>query len=1666
MLNYTVRHKVILKGSLEKYGKEFMIAGSTPAQCITGIAMQIPELSRDIYNGYFCVRHKKNDFAEELTEDGIKEYFTGSISQTIEVIPVIAGAGGSGGGGWTNILLGSIILVAGIALSVVTGGASAAGAIGYVGTTLLGTLASSVTAFGAALAFTGISQILAKQDEEEKDVETYGFSGAGNIAKQGVPVPLIYGRVGVGSNLVESANIAADYGTETNPMKMLYASTSSLKIVDLLGEGPIVGLVNGGMSVYLDEIPFQKNVESKTWTKSSYHFNTGANNTIATGFRGVNEVFSLGNELKKDVPQYATITNPNVDQVIINIRSGPIYLISDSGNRHEYAIGFEIHVSDINQTYKLELYKEGTTKVQKWQRVPVTDPITFEVRIEYQLVDTYELSVEKTSNLFVAGNTDAGFEVSITVDISHLERNSTRTIKVVRTSDNLPLTPGGGDSIYFLGYTEVTNVNVNYEGRAVVYLDVNAEDFQGNVPSRIYEVDGLIIDVPSNYNPETRHYSGIWDFTFKKAWTNNPVWVFYDLLTNGRYGLGRDIFPQHIDLSSLYLAAKYCDELVPDGFGGQEPRFTFNGVINSKETAYKVLQDVAGVFRSMIYAGAGTVFIAQDSPKQITRTFGRSNVIEGFFNYEGTGQKARHTAVAVTWINPDSLWKPEVEVYEDNELIIKYGLNTLDVTAVGCTSRGQAQRIARHALYSEHYETDTVSFSVGIADNDIRPGDIIYVADEMIQDARLFGRIKDITTEYVTLDFPVILQEGVGYVISLTSKDNEISEHSIIGGNEETDKLRFIAPISKELVDKLSSGCIWCLVTTTVKPRKYRVMSVTEKEDLTYAITALLHYDEKFALIDENISFDLPPISINPSGEILPPESFKATPYIYNIEGITKTGVKLSWTMPVDSRITGTQIKVKLPSDSSFRDFGSLASPTLTIEDVGVGTLEAHLTSYSDITKKKSVTVVYFADIISPYNTPPAPVNFQVESSNSIVTARWDKPQYPYDLTYEYYMSSPLGIENPSSTLATNVSFAKQYPSYPATVQVYVRSVNAVGMKSEYIRGIASVNVIHNEVEEWLGEIDKDWLTDELKQEIGINGTLNQIGESLLRATKQIWKVWTATETSLAFAVSGLTAKIDKNEEATASKFDAVGALYGEQIKSDDPDKFYLKWFDGSDPEYPETANPLYDDTQPISKDNYPYLPVYPSTSLAAQTMNVYAGKEIAKTEYVINLTNQLDDKFSSVVTELRSEIRENYATSEWVNTAIAKVDDKVAKVQENAVATVDSNGNKLINYSVKMETTALGPDGNDVQVIRGFGLDYNGSNAMFGVNADSFLIINPNVSEEAANVDKYAFYVDNTENRIFIGTRNTYFRGNIISYKFSLNDSNNSRGFFLSSEDGTFMFDGDSFRVNLDISGFMEWYKRDDNGNLNNSPIVTIGKRQIDNQTPEASIVVSPLDPNDGIVVRSYDGTISSISVPVIGETAGFTGKGGLYSFKDFSGSSTWDMVKDLLYGIDSIEDFKPHTTIGFDAPMIFRTRDYQVPTDWSSIAIEKANKIQEHNRRILTALKGMAAGAIKSLLYPFPLVYTYTVKATNYSYHRFYYRSVLWFKVYSGKETIRENTTITNRDYDLPPDILAEPLPLIGSNGAVLANYVDKRVGGWELLETTAPKDSSTFITNLVDI
>jgi predicted phage tail protein len=617
-------------------------------------------------------------------------------------------------------------------------------------------------------------------------------------------------------------------------------SKAYARVVDLVCEGEIEGLAADLQSVYLDDTPIQNPDGSYNFTGVTLETRPGTQQqSYIPGFSAVENEVAVGVECKANQPVVRSITDPDVDAVRIKV-SIPTLTLQDTTNGD---------LNGASVTYAIDLQSRGAGYVQILQ-------------------DT------------VSGKTSSRYQRSYYLPLTGIGPWDVRLRRITADSTQASLQ----NKTFLESYTEVIESKLRYPNSALMALRVDASQFT-SIPRRSYDLKLLRVRIPSNYFPETRSYAGVWDGSFKVAWTDNPAWCFYDLVTNTRYGLGNYTPESQVDKWALYRVAKYCDELVPNGLGGYEPRFTCNLYLQTREQAYKVVQDMASVFRGMAYWSGGAITVTQDAPQDPVYQFTAANVVDGEFAYQGSSAKARHTVALVSWVDPDDFYRQKVEYVEDLAGIARYGVVQADVVAMGCTSRGQANRVGKWLLYSEQSESEIITFRTGLEGAVVRPGDVIKVADASRGGMRLGGRIAAATTVSVTLDQDLPVGSWRISVVLPTGVVEERQVGSLSGRTVGVTSAFSTAP---------QVGAIWVLSSTLVEAQLFRVVQVAESEPGIHEITALAHNPSKYAAIEQGLALQpraITVLSTTPAA----PTGLTVTESLYRVKDQALVLIQLGW---------------------------------------------------------------------------------------------------------------------------------------------------------------------------------------------------------------------------------------------------------------------------------------------------------------------------------------------------------------------------------------------------------------------------------------------------------------------------------------------------------------------------------------------------------------------------------------------------------------------------------------------------------------------------------------------------------------------------------------------------------------------------------------------------
>ncbi|EFM0102727.1 DUF1983 domain-containing protein [Escherichia coli] len=587
-------------------------------------------------------------------------------------------------------------------------------------------------------------------------------------------------------------------------------STQLLSVIDAISEGPVEGPVDGLKSVLLNSTPVLDSEGNTNISGVTVVFRAGEQEqTPPEGFESSGSETVLGTEVKYDTPITRTITSANIDR--------------------------------LRFTFGVQALVETTSK---------GDRNPSEVRLLVQIQRNGGWVTEK--DITIKGKTTSQYLASVVVDNLPPRPFNIRMRRMTpdSTTDQLQ------NKTLWSSYTEIIDVKQCYPNTALVGVQVDSEQFGSQQVSRNYHLRGRILQVPSNYNPQTRQYSGIWDGTLKPAYSNNPAWCLWDMLTHPRYGMGKRLGAADVDKWALYVIGQYCDQSVPDGFGGTEPRITCNAYLTTQRKAWDVLSDFCSAMRCMPVWNGQTLTFVQDRPSDKVWTYNRSNVVmpdDGApFRYSFSALKDRHNTVEVNWIDPNNGWETATELVEDTQAIARYGRNVTKMDAFGCTSRGQAHRAGLWLIKTELLETQTVDFSVGAEGLRHVPGDVIEICDDDYAGISTGGRVLAVNsqTRTLTLDREITLPSSGTTLISLVDGS----------GNPFSVEVQSVTDGLKVKVSRVPDGVaeysVWGLKLPTLRQRLFRCVSIRENDDGTYAITAVQHVPEKEAIVDNGAHFD------------------------------------------------------------------------------------------------------------------------------------------------------------------------------------------------------------------------------------------------------------------------------------------------------------------------------------------------------------------------------------------------------------------------------------------------------------------------------------------------------------------------------------------------------------------------------------------------------------------------------------------------------------------------------------------------------------------------------------------------------------------------------------------------------------------------------------------
>ena len=833
------------------------------------------------------------------------------------------------------------------------------------------------------------------------------------------------------------------------------------RVVDLVSEGEIQGLVDGLKSVYLDNTPIQNSDGSNNFEAVTFDNRVGTQSqSYIKGFSAVESETPVSVEITNGSPVVRTISGAGLDAVRITV-SVPSLTKQNTTNGDISGTSVQLSVavqtdgggyvnSQISQT-SISLSVGGgvasslTRNITDaainigWIGVAAATYQTVSYRVDYRVVgagtwvalntgsfigtgvrvigslgyfgganyvttapigsktvqfsgqaeDAYEfrvvlvsgsgsLSIDGSASTWIGsdtirGKTKSRYQRSYRVPLSGGTTYDIRVTRITADSGTVSLQ----NETYWDSYTAITEGKFTYPNSALMAISIDAEKFS-SIPTRSYEIEGMILSVPSNYNTLTREYSGVWDGTFKAEYSNNPAWVFYEMVTNDRFGLGDLITASLIDKWALYEIAQYCDVLVSDGLSGLEPRFTCNMYLQDRSEAYKVLETLAAVFNGLAYWANDSITAVQDSPKSPVALFTPANIVGGAFNYSGSSMKTRHTVALVSWNDPTDNYNQSIEYVADEEGIARYGFIKTDVAAVGCTSRGQAHRLGRAILYSERMETDTITFKAGLDSLAITVGDVINTTDPIRAGVRRGGRLVSATTTAFTLDSEIVISSGVVHTLWLVMPDGDVESQTILTGAGTV-----TAITTNSFSDTAATLSMWVVSSTTLVAESWRVLSIVESDDTNAEITALEYRSDKYAAIEDNVILEPVPTS---QLQVIPdiPVNIVASESLYLIsQSVVGTRLSVSW--------TGTSARYEVQYREGEGNWTTVTTQAaaIDIEPVTAGTYSVKVLATNPIGIKSSFANI--DKIVYGLTAPPVDVSgFELAAITGSAFLTWN----------------------------------------------------------------------------------------------------------------------------------------------------------------------------------------------------------------------------------------------------------------------------------------------------------------------------------------------------------------------------------------------------------------------------------------------------------------------------------------------------------------------------------------------------------------------------------------------------------------------------------------------------------------------------------------------------
>ncbi|HBV9730552.1 TPA: DUF1983 domain-containing protein [Klebsiella aerogenes] len=788
-------------------------------------------------------------------------------------------------------------------------------------------------------------------------------------------------------------------------------SVAKAKILIALGEGEFAGGLTG-KDIYLDGTPLENADGSQNFSGVAWEFRPGTQaQSYIQGIPGTENEISVGTEVSSETAWTHTFTNTQLSAVRVRLKWPSLMKQEDDGD----VVGNTVK-------YAIDLQTDGGA----WQTVLETA---------------------------VSGKTTSGYERSHRIDLP--QAGSTWTLRLRKVSPDANSVKIG-DVMTLQSYTEVIDAKLRYPHTALLYIEFDSSQFNGSIPQISCEPRGRVIRVPDNYNPETREYTGTWTGGFKWAWTDNPAWIYYDIVVEGRFGLGERLTSANISKWALYQIAQYCDQLIPDGRGGDgmEPRHTCNVYVQERNDAYTVLRDFAAIFRGMTCWSGEQIIVQVDMPRDVDFNYTRANII-GSPRYSSSTSKARYTNALVSWSDPDNAYADAMEPAFIPELVSRYSFNQVEVTAIGCTRQSEAHRKGLWAILTNNKDR-LVEIDVGLDGRIPQPGYIIGLGDERLAGRVNGGRISAVNGRVITLDRDIDAKEGDRLHLNLPSGISQARTIQSVNGRRQV-------TVTTAYSETPEAECVWIVEYTDLVPQQYRVIGVKDNNNGTLTITGVAHDPDKFPRIDNGAIIDQRPISVIPPGNQAPPDGILLTSFSVVNQGISVETLQANWDAVQNAiayeaqwrRNDGNWINVPRSSTTSFEVSGIYAGRYL----VRVRAINAaEISSGWAYSEEKTLT--------GKVGEPLPPLALTTVSLTAGIEIRWEFPAGAEDTQRTELQYSPDQSGNGAMPLTDLAYPGKHYQQMGLQIATQfwyrARLVDRLGNASPWtgwVHGMSSDNV-------------------------------------------------------------------------------------------------------------------------------------------------------------------------------------------------------------------------------------------------------------------------------------------------------------------------------------------------------------------------------------------------------------------------------------------------------------------------------------------------------------------------------------------------------------------------------------------------------------------------------